>query len=359
MGAAGGRRLWGAVVVGLALTAAACSGGGGGRAGDPLAGGNDTPGEKVLQFTGAGKVRLSGTLTSPASSTPAPAVLIVPAPGLTNRDGLTVGAPIDNLYKDLSRAFVAAGLATFRYDHRGAGASTLDPGQQPTWDDMVADAQDALKYLGERGEVDGTRLAVVGHDTAGQIALKLAAADSRVKGVALVAVPGRPLVDVWADQFQALNGQESADAFRAIEAGLVASGSLPARDTLRPEHQTVLPLGQDALYRALFSLDPLADAPAVKAPVIIALGEKSTSVVQDDAARITKALGGTSEVVVAPGANATLQTLKAAPPRVVPGDPTDMSAMGGGPLIADAPRDQPTVARITSFLGASLGVRPS
>jgi len=357
MSAGWGRRLWVAAVVGLALTAAACSGGGGGGGGDPLAGGNDTPGEKILQFTGAGKVRLSATLTSPASKAPAPGVLIVPGPGLTNRDGLTVGAPIDNLYKDLSKAFVAAGMATFRYDHRGAGASTLDPGQQPTWEDMVADAQEALKYFSERGEIDGSRLAVVGHDAGGQIALELAATDSRIKGVALVGVPGRPLIDVWADQFQALNGKDSADAFRAVGAGLVATGSLPARDTLRPEQQTVLPLGQDALYRSLFSLNPLADAPAVKAPVIIALGEKSTSVSQDDADRLRKALGGSSEVVVAPAANATLQTLKAAPRPVVPGDPSDMSSMGGGPLIADAPRDQPTVARITSFLGASLGAK--
>ncbi len=303
---------------------------------------------------------ISATLTLPAASkSPPPGVLIVPAPGLTTRDGPTIGAPIDNLYKDLSKAFVAAGMATFRYDHRGSGASTLDAGVAPTWDDMVADAQAALKFFGERGEIDGSRLAVVGHDMSGEIAMKLASAESRIKSVALVAVPGRPLVDVWAAQFQAVNGKDAADAFRAVAGSLVATGSFPARDTLPPEETTLLPVGQDALYRTLFSLDPLADAPGVKVPVLMALGEKSTSVYQDDADRLSKALGGTSEVVVAPNANATLQTLKPAPPRVVPGDPNDMSAMGGGPLIADAPRDQPTVARITSFLGASLGARPS
>jgi len=34
-----------------------------------------------------------------------------------------------------------------------------------------------------------------------------------------------------------------------------------------------------------------------------------------------------------------------------------MSAMGGGPIIADAPRDQPTLARMTSFLGTALGAK--
>lgn len=356
-GAVGGRRLVLLVAVtGLALVTAACAGGGGDR-GDPTkdSGFAAPAGEKTLQFTGAGKVRIGATLTMPAGGGPAPGVLIVPGPGLTNRDGRTVGAPLDNLYKDLSKAFVAAGMATFRYDRRGAGASTLEPGQQPTWDDMVSDAQDALTYFSERGEIDGTRIAVVGHDLGGTIALKLAAGDSRVKSVALVATPGRPLVDVLADEYQALNGRESADAFRALVADLVTTGTLPPRDRIRAEHQTQLPIGQDALYRALFSLDPLADAGGVKAPVLIALGEKSTSVVAEDAARLTQALGGQSEVVVAANATATLQTLKSAPRLVPGGDPSDMSMMGGGPIIADAPRDQPSVARITSFLGASLG----
>jgi pimeloyl-ACP methyl ester carboxylesterase len=352
-----------AAVVGLALTtAAACSGGGGDKSDADADNGFTGPvGEKQLQFTGAGgKVRISGTLTMPANvKGAAPAVLIVPGPGPNDRDGRTVGAPPDNLYKDLSKALVAAGMATFRYDHRGIGASTLEPGQQPTWDDMVVDAQEALKYIGQRGEIDGSRLAVVGHDMGGPIALKLAATDLRVKSVALVAVPGRPLADVWADELRALNGQEAADSFRAVVATLLATGSYPPRETMRAEVQTSLPVGQDALYKSLFSVDPLADASKVKVPVLLGLGEKSNSVSAEDADRITKAVGGTTDVVVATNATATLQTLRPAPRLVPGGDPTDMSSMGGGAPVAFAPRDEPTVARITSFLGASLNARPA
>jgi len=347
-----------AAVIGLVLVTAACSGGG--DVGDPTQdrGFADAPGEKILQFTGAGKVRMGATLTMPAGATgPSPAVLIVPGPGLTSRDGRTVGAPIDNLYKDLSKSFVAAGMATLRYDRRGSGASTLDPGVQPTWDDMVLDAQEALKYLGERGEIDGSRLAVVGHDMSGPIALKLAAGDPRVKSVVLVAVPGRPLVDVWASEFQALSGQQSADAFRALVANLQTTGAFPPRTEMRSEHQTLLPVGQDGLYKAMFALDPLADAKAVKVPVMIALGEKSTSVFQDDANALGAALGGKTEVAVAPNSTATLQTLKVRPPSAPGGDPSDMRAMGGGPIISDAPREQATVGRLAAFLGASLGAR--
>jgi len=362
MGAVLRRRWLTAAVVGLSLTTAACSGGGGDQTdADTENGYTAPPGEKQLQFTGAGgKVRISGTLTMPANvKGPAPAVLIVPGPGQTNRDGRTVGAPPDYLYKDVSKALVAAGMATFRYDHRGTGASTLEPGVQPTWEDMVVDAQEALKYIGQRGEIDGSRLAVVGHDMGGPIALKLASTDPRVKSVALVAVPGRPLADIWAEELRANNGQESADAFRTVVAALLATGSYPPRETMRAEVQTQLPVGQDALYKSLFSIDPLADASKVKVPVLMALGEKSVSVSADDATRIKQAVGGTSEVVVAPGSTATLQTPKAAPRLVPGGDPTDMSSMGGGAPVGEAPRDQPSMARITSFLGASLNARPA
>lgn len=361
MGAVGARHRWLVVVAGLALAAAACSGGGGGGSkDDPLAGNTfqNPATEKILQFTGTGKVRISGTLTVPQNARgPVPAVLIVPSPDLTNRDGLTVGTPIDNLYKDLSKAYVNAGIATFRYDHRGVGASTLDPGVVPTWEDMVSDAQDALKFLGERSEVDGSRLAVVGHEMSGPIALKLAATDSRVKSVTLVGAPGRPLVDVWAGQFQALVGQQSADDFRAVINTLETTGSFPPRASMRPELQTLLPVGQDLLYKGLFAADPLADAGGVKVPVLIALGDKSTSVGADDAARIRSAVGGTSEVVTATNANATLQTLKANPRVQAPTDPNDMSMMDGGAIIADGGRDQPTMTRMTSFVGTSLGVK--
>ena len=99
MGAVGARRRWLVAVAGLALAAAACGGGGGGSSSDdPLVGNSfENPAtEKILQFTGVGKARISGTLTLPTGvKGPVPAVLIVPSPGLTNRDGRTVGAPID------------------------------------------------------------------------------------------------------------------------------------------------------------------------------------------------------------------------------------------------------------------------
>jgi pimeloyl-ACP methyl ester carboxylesterase len=352
--AARGRRA--AAIAALALAAAACSGGSGEGPAGLDAEYKPTPGERDVQFTGAAKLSIGATLAVPPGATgPVPGVLIVPAPGATDRNGPLVLRPPDPLYKDLSAALTSAGVATLRYDHRGIGASQLASGQQLSWDDMVEDARQALTYLGNRREVDPSRIAVIGHDMGGVIALKLAAADARVKSVALVSTPGRPLGDVLAEEFKTTHGQVSSDAFRAIVDGLLTTGALPPRDSVRPEFQTLLTPGQDAFFKSLFSVDPVPEGRAVKVPVLIAVGERSTGVSSADAGRLAQALAGRTEVVVAPNASPTLQQVLPTPVRVF--DPLDMSTHGNGPPVAEAPREQTTIDRIATFVAGSLGAR--
>ncbi len=42
-----------------------------------------------------------------------------------------------------------------------------------------------------------------------------------------------------------------------------------------------------------------------------------------------------------------------------PFDPLDMDSHGLGPPVADAPREQVTIDRITAFLAGSVGARPA
>lgn len=357
MTAVGGRhRRLGAAVIGLALITAACSGGGGSDSAGLDEEFRSAAGERDMQITGAGKLELGATLAVPqGASGPVPGVLIIPGPGETDRDGLIVARPLDKLYEDLSKSLTGAGMATLRYDHRGIGESQLDEGQELRWEDMVGDAKEALAFLAQRSEIDRSRLAVVAHDAAGSIALNLAAGDPQIRSVALISAPGRPLVEVWSDRFRAEGGQASADTFRSMIDGLLTTGTLPPREEVPAQFQSSLPPGRDGFFQSLFSVDPLADAGAVKVPVLIVLGERSTSVTGVDADRLRAALGGPSEVVVAANSSASLQQVLAAPVRVF--DPTNHDLHGLGPPVAEAPRDEASVARITSFVAAAVGAR--
>ncbi|MGI8983834.1 MAG: alpha/beta hydrolase [Acidimicrobiales bacterium] len=240
---------------------------------------------------------MGATLAVPAGAKGAsPAVLIIPGPGATNRDGPIVARPADPLYLDLSNTLTSAGMVTLRYDHRGIGDSQMESGQQLSWEDMVEDAWEALAFLSQRREVDAKRLVVIGHDMGGVIAMRLAATDDRIKGVGLISTPGRTLVDVWADSYRFTHGPASSDAYRAMIGDLMTNGALPARDVMRPEFQSLLPPNQDAFFRAMFSVDPVKEAKGVRQPVFLVTGDRSTAVKAVDAERLSQTLGGAEGV---------------------------------------------------------------
>ena len=340
-----GRRGLAAVVLVTSLVAAACSGGGGD---DDIADLRLGQGESVLQFEAADKVRMGGTLAMPERSGGGPvgAVLIVPSMARNDRNGYIDIVPADPIYQDLSNAITGAGLAAFRYDRRSMGVSKLEPGKQLTFEDFVTDAHEALLYLSQRSGIDASNLAIVVHDLGGIAAMRVAATDDKVKRVVLLSTPGRPLVDVMSDHFQATFGKESADAFRGAISTLLSTGSLPERSTIRPEHQTVLPTGNDTLLMEQFSLDPVAEAAKVKVSTLVMTGRQSTLVKPVDGDRLQAAIPSSQAFTA--DSTATFQKITAALPQSF--DPNDHRAHGGGRPPDTADRDQPAVNQVTSFL---------
>lgn len=337
------------LAVGFSLLAAGCSGGGSANSADDLRIGQ---GESVLQFQGAAKLSMGGTLTMPdhAAKGAVGAVLIIPSVARNDRNGYLDVVPGDPIYADLSKAITGAGIATFRYDRRSMGTSKLEPGQQVTFEDMVTDAHEALLFLSQRSGIDPTNLAIVGHDVGGVIAMRVAATDDKVRSLVLLSAPGRPLVDVLAGDFAVQNSRESAEAFRSTIATLLSTGALPERSTIRPEHQTVLPVGQDALLKAVYGLDPVAEAAKVKVPTLVVSGKDSTLVNGVDGDRLKSALPVAQAFTA--GSNATLLQVTPALPQAF--DPNDHRAHGGGRPPDTATRDEAAVKGITTFLGARL-----
>ena len=221
----GSRRPWAVALVAAGFAVVAVAGYG------MLNNGSDAPDEPLLtlapatteldsEFVGAGGLRIRGTLTLPgvpAGQTSVPAVLIVPGLGAIDRNAATgMGAagmsellrstltasitgntlgPFDPLYKNLSESLADAGVASFRYDKRATSTSKLTADQTLSFDDEVADARAALEFLGGRREVGSSPLGVVGHDTGGVVAMRLAAGNPRVKAAVFLSTPSRPVGD--------------------------------------------------------------------------------------------------------------------------------------------------------------------
>ncbi len=341
-----------AAVALMALILVACSGGDdGGTAADGPEPGADraAPGERPVQFVGAGKVRLFGTLSMPAGGdTTVPGVLIVPTGGAGDRNGLLGATGVsDPLGQELAGAFADAGMAAYRYDQRGTGESRLEPDVRLSLDDLVADAKAGLDLLAQRRETAGRDLAVVGYDQGGLVALRLAATDDRVKRLILISTPGRSLVDVRAAQLQARSGPQAADALRTTVAGLLATGNLPPLEAMHTEIRPLLPAAEARFLAELYKMDPVADAPRVRARSLVVVPADPAPY---DPQRLAAALPA-AEVFVSAGLGSTL-VVEGPPPGEDKANPTSAShEHGAGPSVANTRRDAAAVDRITRFLG--------
>ena len=312
--------------------------------------------ERRVRFEGAGGLSIGATVALPGAAggtEPGVAgVVIIPGFGPTNRDGLQPPAGVpDTLYSDLSRSFVDAGMATLRYDKRGTGQSVLPAEEALAFGDMVADAAAAVGFLAERAEVDPERIAVVGHEEGGLVALDLAADDPRVARLALVSVAGRPLLEVLTDDFNNSGHEEEVDGLQAVVSGLLAGGPLPEPSELPPFLRSFFPGDQQAYLRDLFSLDPVALAREVDVPVLIVRGGAATGISAADASALGEALGPEAEVVLAPDAGPTLSIVD--PLTGVPdaSDPRSAShEHGAGAPTVVTQRSEDALAEITRFL---------
>ena len=356
------RRRWAAVlaatalvVVGLAAYGLLNGEGGGGRGdGDvPL---REAAAERPVRFTGAGGIDIAASLTMPpaAASQPVPAVLVLSGFGPSDRNGrLRNGSP-DPLYQDLARALADAGVASLRYDKRGTGESALPADRPLRFDDLVGDAKAALSFLSERKEVAGKDLAVVGHEEGGLLGMRLAASEPRLKGLVLISTPGRPVVEVFSDDFAKSHGEPSGAALQAVVNGLMATGSLPDRDALPPDVRDFFPEAQVPYLKDIFSFDPVAEARAVDVPVLIVRGDRSTGISAADSDQLAAAMGPDAEVVVAPNAGHTL-ALEGEQPRSGPDSDASESHDGHEPTgAAHVRREQNVLRGIANWVAARL-----
>ena len=140
--------------------------------------------ERELSFCSGG-LKLAGTLATPTGEGPFPAVLLIVGSGMVDRNENHKSMPM-NVYNELARHLAGVGIASLRFDKRGVGASEgsfLTAG----FFDNVADATAAFSTLRQLPEVDGNRVALIGHSEGALIATRMAADGVPASGIALFA----------------------------------------------------------------------------------------------------------------------------------------------------------------------------
>jgi dienelactone hydrolase len=105
-----------------------------------------------------GDVQLVGTLITPATQGPYPAVILVHSSGAEDREYLLPYA----------RFLIRHGMAVLGYDKRGVGASTGD-WNKASLDDLAGDVVAAFEYLKTRNDIQRTQIGMLGWSQAGWV----------------------------------------------------------------------------------------------------------------------------------------------------------------------------------------------
>jgi pimeloyl-ACP methyl ester carboxylesterase len=129
---------------------------------------------------------LGGTLTIPEGEGPFPAVVLVSGSGSQNRDEELFG---HKPFKVIADFLTRNGVVVLRYDDRGVGSSG-GTSAGSTSAVIATDARAAIEYLFQRGEVDPTKVGVIGHSEGGMIGMMLASEYEDIAFLITLAGPG-------------------------------------------------------------------------------------------------------------------------------------------------------------------------
>ena len=254
---------------------------------------------------------LAGTLTLPDGEGPFPAVLIASGSGPLDRDSGSRRARF-GVGRQLATALAAGGLASYRYDKRGVGAT---PGDWRTagLHDNADDLARALTALAARPEVDADRLVLAGHSEGAILATSLAARGVPVRGLVLLAGSATPGAELL--RWQA--AQIAPTLPRAVR-GLLRLLRTDLEEKVVANHRRVMATTTDVAriggarvnarwHREFLVHDPRADLARVTTPVLALTGGKDLQARADDLAVITAAVAAPVEVVRMPDLTHTLR----------------------------------------------------
>lgn len=233
---------------------------------------------------------LAATLTRPVRSTPVPVVITISGSGPQERDSRISIVPGYEIFRQIADTLGRRGIAVLRFDDRGIGESGgRESAATSTSADFADDVRAIVTWLRARPDLDGARIALAGHSEGGLIAPMVAASDSKIKAIALLAGPaydGRRVL-----MFQNRQGIDNAPGLTATQ-----------RDSI----WKTVPAALDSLAKAnrwmgfFMSHNPVSTASHVKQPVLILQGATDRQVTPEQADTLGVAIkaGGNREVTL-------------------------------------------------------------
>jgi dienelactone hydrolase len=235
--------------------------------------------EDVVVTTTSG-LHLAGTLTRPASRTGArlPAVVLITGSGPQDRDEATPAIRDYRPFREIADTLSRLGIVVLRLDDRGVGGSDAGP-RTATTADFADDVRAAVAWLRTRPGVDARRIGLVGHSEGALVAPMVAATDSAIRALVLIAAPAEPGRRILAAQQRTLIGGD-----------LTLSPSEREEALARAARVTDSLAAAPGWLHFFADYDPLVTARLVRAPVLILHGMTDRQVSPEQAQTLAEAM---------------------------------------------------------------------
>jgi uncharacterized protein len=218
---------------------------------------------------------INAVLTAPSDVEKPPVAVLIAGSGSTDHDGNGPQIKPATL-KKLSEQLVARGIATLRYDKRGAGGWRPELGRPEDFrfKDYVDDAAALVDYL--RGSGKFSRIILVGHSEGGLVAI-LSARRVQIDGLVLLATAARRQGDLLKAQ---LEKKTAPDQFAPIAKAIdtIMSGGIVDPT---PPGLPIPPAMQPGIASA-FVEDPITPLKLIVRPVLIAAGGRDRQIARLD-----------------------------------------------------------------------------
>ncbi|MDE0168040.1 MAG: alpha/beta fold hydrolase [bacterium] len=275
----------------------------------------------------AGSATLSGTLTLPATKGPWPVTLLLGGTFSDLRDAdvdprLWPGVPKRGMYAILARGLAEAGIASFRFDRRGAGESTGELGVRRAQE--VADAGAVWRWVRSLPECN-QRAAMLGHSAGAYVLCRVAHEVGQPDAAVLQGALYRTIAELLVynyglvREYLSLGQSEAAwvreNSPKAHEDAMMMGAIVEAIENREP--QAVAELDGETRTRDLSSLRYDLDLPPeeqfrhLSAPTLVLHASEDLNVPVEDAFDTVRALWAAGnrdvELRVVPGANHSFQ----------------------------------------------------
>ena len=247
-------------------------------------------------------VNLSGTLTMPAhANSKIPLVIIIAGSGPTDRNCNGQGFKSD-AYKKMATQLALNGIATYRYDKRGIGKSSVENFKEEdiNFEVMIDDAKAIITHFEK--DTRFSKMTIAGHSEGSLVGMMAVTENQKYISIA---GSGFPISEILKEQLKDKLGPMKNVVYAKIDSlqqgKNVANDLMGLESLFRPSVQPFL--------KTWMALNPAKEIKKLKCPILIVNGTHDLQVSEKNALALNKA-NSNSKLVLVPNMNHLLTEIE-------------------------------------------------